>query len=66
VAGVVNDNGDSATGRDVADFITHGLKIERLTFEDYRRRIITEPTFMRCPHPPGTLRFPEFEEAANG
>lgn len=55
VTAVVNDDGDKATGREVAGFIAQGRTIERVTFEDYRKRIVNEPTFMRCPHPPGQL-----------
>lgn len=50
VSAVVSDYGDKSTGEAVAEFIASGRTIERVSFEDYRTRIISEPGFMDCIH----------------
>lgn len=50
VTGLVSDLGDKATGKSVCEMIGGGLTIDRVSFDDYKAKIIAEPTFMKCPH----------------
>jgi len=50
--GVVNDDPDDKefTAESVADFLKDGLRVERLSFEEYRRKVTKEKGFMNCYH----------------
>lgn len=50
---VVTDLQDKMTGKEVAEFIASGLTVERISFDDYRARIVEEPGFMGCIHEEG-------------
>ena len=50
VVGIASDYADKFTGRAVAEFITDGLTVERVSLEKYREEISNEPTFMKCQH----------------
>jgi len=47
---LINDDKDRDTGQTVAGFISEGLAVERVTWDDYTTRVCKEPTFLRCPH----------------
>lgn len=50
---VVTDLQDKMTGKEVSEFIASGLTVERISFDDYRARIVDEPGFMGCIHEEG-------------
>ena len=47
--GIITDNGDQSTARQVSQFIRDGLTITRVSWPEYRK-IALEDTFMNCPH----------------
>ena len=47
---LTSDYGDKGTGRSVAEFITEGLGVNRVSWDTYRNEVSQEPTFMACPH----------------
>jgi hypothetical protein len=47
---VTVDLQDKYTGKSVGEFISGGLMVERITFDDYRNFVCKESSFMECPH----------------
>ncbi len=44
------DNGDKRTAKNISDFITSGLIVERVSDQDYQEKVCKEPGFFKCPH----------------
>lgn len=51
VIGVCTDMKDRDTARNVAEFISGGLTVDRVAWTQYQV-IAKEPTFFACPHKP--------------
>ena len=50
VIGLVSDFMDKETGKAVGELIGEGLIVDRVSFDQYKKDICNESTFMNCPH----------------
>ena len=47
---LANADNDKRTAEHVAEFITDGLAVNRVSWETYKNEVSQEETFMACPH----------------